>query len=454
MHKQLLLRQTGTAMKFPFFGKDNGDSEPEEDHEGDIIIPTENTEIVPTIDNDGVDLALYDHVKLDAKAIGGAAFADALIPMAAKSADAMAQWDHAIVRFPKGAGWNDLLNRKTPGWEEWKQLGILKDGKFQPQAAIRQAKLSPVTVANLALQGAAIVVGQAYMTEISKQLESIKSGIAAIQQEMRLEREADIEARFERLFEYISQYEEISTNPEKKQAVLNTIEGICVETLKAWKFQVKAMREFGAHIESPKRMKDDEVRAKLNEFQGRERDALAAFRLFLAAEQASMQYDEDFSAARIAREREKVERCLTDYAEVRDNAQTLLTERINNVRGGLLAVPDAEKDDYEHQNVLFDLGHFVTHNAPRITPVAMRKEAQKQAAINKDCYRQAAGVADPIALIGEERENELARMNFIYNEADAMLIDGDGVYFLKTRADKTELKTGESEASENQNADE
>ena len=73
-----------------------------------------------------------------------------LIPMAAKAADAAAQWDHAIVRFPEGAGWNDLLNRKTPGWEEWKQLGVLKDGKFQPQAAIRQAKLQPVAVANLA----------------------------------------------------------------------------------------------------------------------------------------------------------------------------------------------------------------------------------------------------------------------------------------------------------------
>lgn len=441
-HNQLLLRQTGTAMKFPFFGKDNGGSEPEEDRASDAVIPTQSAEIIPTIDSDDVDLAQYDHVKLDAKAIGGAAFADALIPMAAKAADAMAQWDHAIVRFPKGAGWNDLLNRKTPGWEEWKQLGSLKDGKFQPQAAIQQAKLQPFAVANLALQGAAIVVGQAYMAEISKQLEGIASGIAVIQQEMKLEREADIEARFERLCEYISQYEEISTNPEKKQAVLNTIEGICVETLKAWKFQVKAMREFGAHIESPKRMKDDEVRAKLNEFQGRERDALAAFRLFLAAEQASMQYDGDFSAARIAREREKVERCVSDYAEVRNNAQALLTERIKNMRGGLLAVPDAEKDDYEHQNPFLDLGHLVAHNAPRITPLAMRKEAQKQTAINKDSYRQVAGVGDPIARIGEERENELARMNFIYNEADAMLIDGDGVNFLKTRADKTGLETG------------
>lgn len=26
-------------------------------------------------------------------------------------------------------------------------------------------------------------------------------------------------------------------------------------------------------------------------------------------------------------------------------------------------------------------------------------------------------------------------MNFIYNEADAMLIDGGGIHFLKTRAD-------------------
>lgn len=441
-------------MKFPFFGKHDDDSEPEEEHGDNAIIPAGETEIVPTLDSGEVDLALYDHVTLDVRAIGGEAYADTLIPMAAKAADAVAQWDHAIVRFPEGAGWNDLLNRKTPGWEEWKQLGVLKDGKFQPQAAIRQAKLQPVAVANLALQGAAIVVGQAYLAEISKQLEGIESGIAAIQQEMRLEREADIEARFEKLLEYLSQYDEISTNPEKKQAIHNAIEGICVETLKAWKFQVKAMREFGTRMERSRRMKDDEVRARLHEFQGKERDAQAAFRLFLAAEQASMQYDGDFSAARIAREREKVERCLDDYAEVRDKAQGLLTERIKGVRGGLLAVPDAENDGYEPQNPVFDAAHFVARNAPRITPLAMRKEAQRRAAIKRSRYRRAAGVDDPIALIGEERESELARMNFIYNEADAMLIDGDGVHFLKMHVDEADLEADETGIAEGQNEDE
>lgn len=432
-------------MKFRFFGKADNEPEPEDEHVDNAIVPVESSEIVPTFNDEDVDLALYDHVTLDVKAIGGEAYADALIPMAAKAADAAAQWDHAVVRFPEGAGWNDLLNRKTPGWEEWKQLGVLKDGKFQPQAAIKQAKLQPEAVANLALQGAAIVVGQAYMTEISKQLEGIESGIAAIQQEMRLEREADIEARFEKLLEYLSQYDQISTNPEKRQAVHNAIEGICVETLSAWKFQVKAMHEFGARMERSRRLNDDEVRAKLHEFQGKERDAQAAFRLFLAAEQVSMQYDGDFGTRRIAHEQDKIDRCLDDYAEARDKAQGLLTERIKGVRGGLFAVPDAEDDGYKPQNPVFDAAHFVAHNAQRVTPLALRKEARRRASIKRSRYRRAASVEDPIALIGRECESELARMDFIYNEADAMLIDGDGIHFLKKRTNETALEVDDTD---------
>lgn len=419
-------------MRFSFFGKSGEEPAQEENRSDAAIVPVGGTEVEPTFGSEDIDLTLYDHVTLDAKAIGGGAYADALIPMAAKAADAAVQWDHAIVRFPEGASWNDLLNRKTPGWEKWRQLGILKDGKFQPQAAIRQAKLQPVAVANLALQGAAIVVGQAYMAEISKQLEGIESGIAAIQQEMRLEREADSEARFEKLLEYLAQYDEISTNPERRQAVHNAIEGICVETLKAWKFQVKAMRDYGVRIERSKRMKDDEVRARCHEFQSKERDAQAAFRLFLAAEQASMQYDGDFSAARIKREREKIDRCLGDYAEARDKAQGLLGERIKGMRGELFVVPTDKDDGYESQNPLFDAAHFVAHNAPRVTPLALRKEAKRQAAAKRSRYRKAVGVDDPIVLIGEDRDKELSRMNFIYNEADAMLIDDGGIHFLKT----------------------
>lgn len=206
-------------MKFHFFKRDDNKSE-------EVPLISEEQEIVPIdsmesckVENSSLNPELYEHVTFDSGSIGDGAHVDALIPLAANAANAATQWNQAIVRFPKGMGWNDLLNRKTPGWEEWKQLGILKEGKFKPQAAIKQANLQPAAVANLALQGAAIVVGQVYMTEINKQLEGMQSGISALQEEMRFERDSKLEASFELLREYLTNYAQISDNPEKKQAV-------------------------------------------------------------------------------------------------------------------------------------------------------------------------------------------------------------------------------------------
>ena len=394
--------------------------------------------LVPTFDNEDVDLSLYHHVTVEPKAIGMGTYVDALIPLAGKAADAASQWNHAVVRFPKGASWKDLVNRKTPGWEDWKQLVVRKDNKFQPHAAIKQAKIQPAAVANLALQGAAIAVGQAYMAEISKQLEGIESGIAAIQQEMRMEREADIEARFEKLLEYLAQYEEISANPEKKQAVLNAIEATSVESLKAWKFQIKSMKEFGTRLERSGRLKEDEVRDLLREFQSKERGALTAFQFFAAAEQASMQYDGDFATTRIAREREKICKCLDEYAEVRSWVQSVLNDKIKEANTGLLAVPDVVDDGYRPQNRFLDTAHFMAQNASRITPIALRKEAQRQEKDKKERYLWAAGIENPVALIGKKRDEDLVRMDFMYNGADAMLIDDEGIHFLRTH----EMTTG------------
>lgn len=62
----------------------------------------------------------------------GTTFVGAMIPAAGAVVDAAGQFEHAIVRFPKGAKWADLIDRKTPGWEGFKQLGILKGGSISP----------------------------------------------------------------------------------------------------------------------------------------------------------------------------------------------------------------------------------------------------------------------------------------------------------------------------------
>lgn len=421
-------------MKFRLFGRQN---EPEERHDDEerSIAPTGKVDIVPGKADDELDLALYEHVTLESDALGGGAYADALIPLAGNVADAAGQWNHAVVRFPEGTGWNDLLNRKTPGWEEWKQLGVLKDGKFRPQAAIKQAKLQPVAVANLALQGAAIVVGQAYMAEISKELEGIQSSISAIQEEMRMERESDVEASFELLREYLELYPQISDNPERRQAVHGAIEGIRKDALAAWAFELKAMRSLDDCLAAPRRMKNDAVSKSISEFRAKERDAQAAFRLFVAAEQASMQYDGDFSEERIAFERERLHKGIAEYGEVRGSIQKTLGERIEKISGNLLEIPDAVDDGYEPQNPLFDAAHFVGQNAPRLWLPAMRGEAERRLDSKKRRWSEVAMASDPITPVGEDRESRLAQMDFIYNRADTMVVDEDGVHFIRMRLD-------------------
>lgn len=435
-------------MKFSLFGWLNEEPKEEPRVETHDIVPVDGADIVPGKADEKLDLALYEHVTLDAEGISGGAFVDALIPMAGNIADTAAQWDHAIVRFPEGAGWNDLLNRKTLGWEDWKQLGILKDGKFQPQAAIRQAKLQPVAVANFALQGAAIVVGQAYMAEINKQLEDIESSISAIQEEMRLERESNVEASFEMLCEYLTLYAQISDNPERRQAIHGAIEGIRKDALAAWAFELKAMHTLDKRLAAPRKMKNDDVKKGISEFKARERDAQAAFRLFVAAEQVSMQYDEDFSEDRIAFERDRLQKGLAEYGEVRGSIQEALSKRIEKLDGNLLDIADTVEDDYTPQNPVFDAFHFVGQNAPRLWLPAMREKAVQNLDSKKERWGSVAMVDSPIAPIGKECLDGLNRLDFIYNRADTMLVDDGGLHFVKTRMDdEFDEKQGSEEDS-------
>lgn len=431
-------------MKLPFFKRDDEDKEAEGSSENQEIVPIDSAELCSTKDAE-LNPALYEHVTIEAKGIGGEAYADAVIPLAANALNAVEQWDHAIVRFPEGTGWNDLLNRKTPGWEEWKQLGILKDGKFKPQAAIKQAKLQPAAAANLALQGAAIVVGQAYMNEISGQLEGIQAGISSLQEEMRLERDSDLEASFELLREYLVNYAQISDNPEKKQAVHAQIEAIRKDALAAWNFQLKSMRSFDKRLAAPKKMKNDEVDRSINEFRAKENDALTAYMFLAAAERASMQYDNDFSEGRIAAERERLQQCLEDYEGTRINIQLTLAKRIGKYSGSLLAIADAAEDGYEKQNPAFDLAHAAKQNVPRVWIPAMREKASKDLEQKKARLSRAAMSDNRVLPAADNAVSELAKLNFMYNQADSIVVDQQGVHFIDSKNPLSDHADGSDE---------
>lgn len=409
----------------PFkFGKGNDDEKPE-------IVSARSAEISFSDNEDSLDLSLYDVVEVDLESVGGRDFFDALIPLAGNIAEAAAQYNHAIVKFPEGIGWSDLLNRKTPGWEQFKQCGGLgKNGKFNPQAAIKQVKVSPVAVANIVLQAAAVAVGQAYMTEISGRLGGIEKSVSRIQWEMQVEHESRIEASFRMLRDYIERFAEYSEMPEKRQAVLNSLESIRHEALAAWGFQIQSLSTLDSDIRKADRLDVASARKHLLALEGCDKSAAAIYTVLMMENQAQLCYGSNYSAESLKDARRKLVEYLNEYDGARSMVQESLHKKIDNLKGKAFVPPKLEDDAFETKNPVFEVVHNAKRNVGRYFPPVMRNEAKRAVSTQKRKLSAAASIEDPIAKLAERRLVELERQDAIFNSATSVVIDGDNIRFL------------------------
>lgn len=382
-------------------------------------------------EKDSIEIKLYEARTFNEDAVRATHFTDAMIPAAGAIADAATQYSQAIVKFPDGRGWADLLNRVTPGDEGWKTLATMKNKKFDAQAMIKQAKLQPAAVANLALQGAAIVVGQAYMVEINKQLDMLTSGIASIQEEMRLERESNIEAAMATLKEYADDYMLITADMERRQAVKNHIELIRREALEAWVFQVRHMKALQEVIAKTKNPKEKQLKELVSKFNQRERAARDAFLLLMAADQTRMQYHRDFDVEAVSKEKEVLQDRLAEYSRVRDIAQAQLLISIKKLKTRPIAIPEANVKEKRSTNPLQAFMDVAAEQVPRVFLPVMIDEAKRQNEETKKRFHAAVSRNNPLEVAADQQIESLDTIGFIYNEADTLLIDDNGIHFLK-----------------------
>lgn len=198
-----------------------GPDEPEEAPDGEVAIePAQDQSLSPM--TPGELAALESSSRSVALPAGErvAAAVDALIPLAANAAQTANEFGLAVVKFPEGVGWADLCVRRSDGWS---LLSSFKDGKFNEMAGIKQAGIQPAAAANLALQGAAVAVGMAYMNQINDKLDGLQSGIEAIQRDMERERDAELKAAYDALARLTLKYEEYGASGEstKQESALS-----------------------------------------------------------------------------------------------------------------------------------------------------------------------------------------------------------------------------------------
>ena len=353
---------------------------------------------------------------------------DALMPLVVIAAQAAQEYGMAVVKFPDGVGWADLCVRNDDGL---KLLSNFKDGKFNRMAGLEQAKLQPVAVANFVLQGAAIAVGMAYMNEISDKLDDLRSGIEEIQRDMQRERDAEIEAAYGALTRLVLKYEEYVANAEKRQAAQGIIENTLFQADKAWRYQLKCMRDLSEEIGRKSKLSEKGIIEDSNRLAAMEGNAAIAFELYIAAQQVGMRLDNNYSEQCIAKDRQLAEKMVDEFSDVRSTAHRSLSKKISKVGGMPLVLADSEDDSYEGNNFVLAALHDAGQAVNRVNPVRMRDKAKADVSKKREKLREAIVVEDVVGEIARRNEAQLEDLRFAFNEADTVVVKPDGVVFYK-----------------------
>lgn len=358
--------------------------------------------------------------------------ADALIPVGASASQAATEYGMAVVKFPEGVGWSDLCVRHSDGWNLLSSIN--PDGGLNPLAGIKQAGLQPVAVANLALQGGALLVGQAYMTQISNQLEGIQGGIDEIQRQMGWDRDASLKAGYDKLLRLASGMEEYAASSEKYTVGLQIIEDAMTEADKALNYQISAIRKKGEDLAAKKKLDEGKIRAACEELVPLEERAAVAFRLFTLAQEVAMAFDNDYSSQRIKRVRACVEAKASEYAAARGGVHNALSISVARLKGSPLKLAEHVEDDFIAENLMQGLIHEAGASLQRVSPKRMRQAAKDDLANRQGILQDRLESENRVNAILREREEYLDELDFSFNQADTMIIDGGRLELIKCGA--------------------
>ena len=354
--------------------------------------------------------------------------ADELVPLAANAVQAIQTYDMAVVKFPEGVTWADLCVRKSDGWN---LLSNFKGGKFNGMAGIKQAGLQPVAVTNLALQGAAVAVGMAYMNEISGKLDGIQSSVNTLQRDMERERDSKLKAAYDSLVRLATKYDEYGSSSELPVA-LNTVEKVLNEADVAWNYQLGCISDYSVVLKSKKKMSEAEIISASEELEQMENRAAAALQLTLTAQQIGMSLNNNYTKENIDSDLQLVARKVDEFAEVRGTARQILSKRVSKVGGRQFALADCVQDDYEAPIALLGVLHEGKKQVARVNPVSMHKKAKRNVLIKRSKLRDKVSAENVVSAMAESYEEEMSDLSFAFNEADTVVFDGENLRLFKT----------------------
>ncbi len=175
-----------------------------------------------------------------------------------------------------------------------------------------------------------------------------------------------------------------------------------------------------------------------------ENRASAAFQLTLAAQQINMRLDNDYTAQRIANDRQLTGKKVDEFSVARGGANRALSAKISKVGGKPLALADYVQDGYQAPNPALGVLHEAKKNAGRLNPVRMHGKAKQDISAKRARLQDEISTENALNAVAKKSEEELDALSFAFNEADTVVFDGENLRLFKT-SDPAHAQSEESD---------
>ena len=149
-----------------------------------------------------------------------------------------------------------------------------------------------------------------------------------------------------------------------------------------------------------------------------------------------MAFDNDYSSQRIERMRARVEAKASEYAAARGGVHNALSTSVSKLKGAPLKLAERTEDDFIAENLMQGLIHEAGANLQRVAPKRMRQAARDDLASRRGILQDRLESENRVNAIMRECEEHLDELDFAFNQADTMIIDGDRIELIESGADE------------------
>lgn len=270
--------------------------------------------------------------------------ADAFLGLASNVIDVAEGANLYRVEVPSGYSLNDLVaSKRSP--EAVRALVKDSKGRLSGDVSLKAAGISPAQIASVGLAAAAMVVGQAYMTEINDKLQSIDTKLDTIVAMIAGEQKAKIKNALDIARAYSSLYDEYQAKPlEARQAVRNEIEGKYNDIGQVIDWITEQLSDAQKRATEAK-AKEKDIAPLLEELHSYEEQFSMCLQALSALAMTRMYYDGTMDERSAAIEQQRIREKSREFASKRRTLAGIMEMKIGDLKNQPISLPQSTENN-------------------------------------------------------------------------------------------------------------